>query len=630
MKKRALRAIAPREASAEEMQRFCLSDDRCFFVHAKKYSKDLLALSVYHSELAKQGQTKPLLIVYCGKEDFINRLWIADEQRYAWRFSCLDKYYPYNASKSLLDTASQKAISTYFSSEEPALEAIEAFQQRVLMARLAAKHREEKKRIDNAMALVPPLPRRFEDFIATIAMPDRYFFYDYAARKMVKGFCTNCRNEVAIEKPRHNQTCRCPGCGAPLMCKSRGKHKYGIHDGRNVCLPQKVKGGFVLRYFKASRIEHLDGRREVDYHEYCRHMFTGHAMTAYCYESFKQTGEVRWCYDHKGLHPYDDCLYPSHLDKLIVGTVWQYSVPKLYLNGNTRPCLSWYFAKYLAYPYVENLLKNGLNRLADNIIDGSGLVKMDVRKTRIHELMMVSKRGVSVLRALEADGTDLKMVRTLEKHQLWDYDASMLRLMRDRIGYHVEAYIKHILPYTTNKKALRYVEKLDSFALGDWIDYAKMAAELGYDLRKPHALFPHNLKKAHDTATWLHREKKAEISEEEFASHVQRLKEFEWDGGKSPYQITAPQCAVDIVHEGHQLNHCVHSYIESVIEGKCEIMFLRRKEAPSTSFVTLEIRDNLVRQARGFNNESPKENISMVIEDYEKRLAIHTSISAAA
>jgi hypothetical protein len=56
-------------------------------------------------------------------------------------------------------------------------------------------------------------------------------------------------------------------------------------------------------------------------------------------------------------------------------------------------------------------------------------------------------------------------------------------------------------------------------------------------------------------------------------------------------------------------NNCVASYIEAVIDGKCHILFLRKKDSLDKSLVTIEIRDNKIVQAkRKFNYPVSKED----------------------
>ena len=69
-----------------------------------------------------------------------------------------------------------------------------------------------------------------------------------------------------------------------------------------------------------------------------------------------------------------------------------------------------------------------------------------------------------------------------------------------------------------------------------------------------------------------------------------------------------PNCTQDIKDEAVQQNNCVASYIDRVIDGNCHVMFLRKKDNPEKSLVTIEIRHNRIVQAkRRFNDPVNKE-----------------------
>lgn len=52
-----------------------------------------------------------------------------------------------------------------------------------------------------------------------------------------------------------------------------------------------------------------------------------------------------------------------------------------------------------------------------------------------------------------------------------------------------------------------------------------------------------------------------------------------------------PNSTQDIKDESVSQNNCVASYIDKVIDGECHILFLRKKDNPSQSLITIEIRN---------------------------------------
>lgn len=63
------------------------------------------------------------------------------------------------------------------------------------------------------------------------------------------------------------------------------------------------------------------------------------------------------------------------------------------------------------------------------------------------------------------------------------------------------------------------------------------------------------------------------------------------------YVFIYPDCVQDVKDEAVSMNNCVASYIDSIIRGECHIMFLRLKDSPKESLVTIEVRNNKIVQA---------------------------------
>ena len=75
-------------------------------------------------------------------------------------------------------------------------------------------------------------------------------------------------------------------------------------------------------------------------------------------------------------------------------------------------------------------------------------------------------------------------------------------------------------------------------------------------------------------------------------------------------------------------NNCVASYIDSVIEGDCSIIFLRKNENLNKSYVTCEVREiydkeldvyfpKIVQAKRAYNENTSKED-DIIIDIWDK------------
>lgn len=87
------------------------------------------------------------------------------------------------------------------------------------------------------------------------------------------------------------------------------------------------------------------------------------------------------------------------------------------------------------------------------------------------------------------------------------------------------------------------------------------------------------------------------------------------------YIFIYPESTQDIKDEATMQNNCVASYIDKVIDGECHILFLRKKNKPDESLVTIEVRNNHIVQARRrFNDEVTAED-QKAIDAFNKKFA---------
>lgn len=86
------------------------------------------------------------------------------------------------------------------------------------------------------------------------------------------------------------------------------------------------------------------------------------------------------------------------------------------------------------------------------------------------------------------------------------------------------------------------------------------------------------------------------------------------------YCLICPNHPSQIVDEAMQQQHCVAAYIDSVIEGQCNIVFMRESKHPEKSLITIEIQNNHVVKANGYLNREPTEHEMKIINMYEQYL----------
>ena len=129
--------------------------------------------------------------------------------------------------------------------------------------------------------------------------------------------------------------------------------------------------------------------------------------------------------------------------------------------------------------------------------------------------------------------------------------------------------------------------------------------------------YPRNFLTTHKIACRNYSRLKKAFEEDVFRSRI--VKEYECVFGD--YQFIYPKSTQEIKDEAVQQNNCVASYIDDVIEGKCHILFLRRKNKPGDSLVTIEVRNNKIVQSKRKFNCPVTEEDQKAIDAWNKKFS---------
>jgi hypothetical protein len=66
---------------------------------------------------------------------------------------------------------------------------------------------------------------------------------------------------------------------------------------------------------------------------------------------------------------------------------------------------------------------------------------------------------------------------------------------------------------------------------------------------------------------------------------------------------------MDLVDEAQAQGNCLMDYIRNMADGWTQIVFVRKKSAPDSSFVTMEIKGKKIRQLCGRFNKYPGDDV---------------------
>lgn len=277
-----------------------------------------------------------------------------------------------------------------------------------------------------------------------------------------------------------------------------------------------------------------------------------------------------------------------------------------------------------AYPCIEQLAKCGYVKL---IID---LMRADKRKfyCEFSADFLLEPHATNPSRAFGYPKAVLKQLKMRgwlgglrsammmkELHRLSPIDLAFVNEIDEIFDHNTLSRTKHLLEdlyllgysYVETMKyakraylnqAIPVVESLTLLR-----DYVNMAAQMDTTYER----FPRSLKLTHDLMVRNHKFRQDEKLNEQFKAQVKKHEHLCYAPANEKFFITLPSDSKELVKEGHELSHCVASYVNMVSKGETMILFLRQADQPDQPYITIEWRDQRVVQVRGFAN-APLEN----------------------
>lgn len=192
---------------------------------------------------------------------------------------------------------------------------------------------------------------------------------------------------------------------------------------------------------------------------------------------------------------------------------------------------------------------------------------------------------------------------TYERHN-WSYFNKLI----EEYGYTA----KPLLLYIDQLKTFEALEDV-RFVIKELYDYANMMKTISPKFDK----YPRHFLTTHEIACRNYNRMKKEFPEELFKKRIN--KQYECSFGD--YIFIYPESTQDIKDEATMQNNCVASYIDNVIDGECHILFLRKRNKPNESLVTIEVRNNYIVQARRRFNDDVTAEDQKAIDAFNKKFA---------
>ena len=496
------------------------------------------------------------------------------------------------------------------------------------------KHRGETEVIDAAMSLIPDIPKDFEKWAFTDAVP-QYMYYEYGKRI---GLCTCCgKHHELKEQPKYGKEGTCPGCKRKVQYRTY-KKKGRIHDWEYAALIQKIQGGYVLRFFALNQLIEQGTRSYGGMSEKIRITYNEqwNRQAIYSYHRYKTTNKIRWCNGYEYLSAYggrkeeERCrLYPRNLRKILKGSKLEYSGMPEFARTGIEFYQQDFINKAKEYTGIEKLIKAEFYNLTNSCISYGSRAPIDLYQKRVKKVLGLTGEYYNLIRDKDPTWREYEVTEQCQDvgiRATWEQIQKMSQYARN-----FAIYMRHSTPH----KMLKYIEGLKSegpYAMrnqevNDYHDYLQLAAGLGYNLDDDWILYPKNLKERHDQLTEEQNERKAELEKESDDKKDRKLKITIKRKGWTRYEmeieqllIRLPKCAHEIRKEGNAQHHCVATYMDRMVAGETCILFIRKKEEPDKSYYTVEVKDDEVIQVRGKYNVAPSEDVEEFMKIFKRNL----------
>lgn len=265
--------------------------------------------------------------------------------------------------------------------------------------------------------------------------------------------------------------------------------------------------------------------------------------------------------------------------------------------------------------YVEQPFKHPLHDYDKAIIKFFRDVDFEVTNDFEDRYFDNPSKYISIISILNSMDLENEEKRNILYRIMDRYSGEQFSQLTGEYGYEPKALIRYLIDYLAKFENVNMTDGLELLR-----DYYRMANQIGRNVKK----YPKYLKSMHDIIQSNHNAYEREYPEEIFLGMMK--KELEYITKKGNFIIINPTCSKDIISEGTSLNHCVSSYVDSILKGKTYIYFLRSRLSPDVSLVTLEMKDNQITQARGSYNRALIKDETEFLEKYCKKMKMELAI----
>lgn len=275
-----------------------------------------------------------------------------------------------------------------------------------------------------------------------------------------------------------------------------------------------------------------------------------------------------------------------------------------------------YFAIFNSCKALEQLAKSGMTNLVKDIIKKVSCPRyIHKKETTPHKILGLTKAQFKEIRQADVSQSEFESYKKILEADPTALYSDCTRFLHAYYSNPVDIVIdilNYKIPKINMKEIEKYVESLDQYqcmdwnnGIREWRDYLNMCIALKCDLNERTVIFTNSLKLEHDRTIRKYNTLQDKKAVANFQEAVKRYEYLEWESEDFDFMVVTPKTQEELYEEGRVLHHCVGSYAKSVAEGRSTIVFIRRKDEPTSPLCTVEVSNNRLVQARTkYNNHA--------------------------
>ncbi len=436
--------------------------------------------------------------------------------------------------------------------------------------------------------------------------------------------CTNCGKYFYSEQvPGHGRWEICPFCGGQYYVRANNTKKhFFLYD---LAVVDNIDNKLILRYFEVMRSYNHKIRRFTDsVAEYARivpelgiELVNDRFVKYMAMERVYHTSKIKKWRVFSGMYglgQYYKSVYLENISEKVKGTQYEYSQLKEaieYKQNKPKEKTKDIFRhedkvleilKKAKVPSFELLMKAGLYELAlDN-------PKQFNIKGNFEKRFGIGKEYYSFMKKHNITTNELNILIEIKRKNI--------KIIRGILQMGNIADIEKASKYVKLDKLLEYSKKYKNFSISSYLDYIENLENLEIPIKGKKVLFPEDFWEAHDEIM-----DRIEMLNDKGTNNKikKRYKQLSKNTYSNNIFFIKPAGTLgEIKSEAEQQKNCVYrNYSAKYANGETDIYFLRKIKNPRESLVTIEVRENKVRQKETKNRGIPTKQQNEFIKKWE-------------